>query len=91
VTSHRCHITYIDIYGIYITFNTIKNGTYNFKKTYSSLPFVLFSPKKSTANAHRIICETYGENVIAIRTNVRIDLNDLKNDNFDIKVIKNVL
>jgi len=27
-----------------------------------------FYPKKSAADAHRIICETYGENVIAIRT-----------------------
>jgi len=38
----------------------------------------LFSPKKkSTADAHRIICETYSENVIAIRTCA-------KNDDFNI-------
>jgi len=30
------------------------------------LPFVLFLLKKSAA--HRIICETYGENAIVIRT-----------------------
>jgi len=32
------------------------------------LPFVLFLQKKSTADAHRIICEKYDENVIVIRT-----------------------
>jgi len=44
------------------------------EKAYSSLPFILFSPKKNAADAHRIICETYNENVIVIR----IGLNDLK-------------
>jgi len=28
---------------------------------------LLFSLKKSVADAHRFICETYGENVIVIR------------------------
>jgi len=35
-----------------------------------------FHQKKSAADAHRIICETYGENVIAIPQ--RIGLSDLK-------------
>jgi len=38
---------------------------------------LFFRQKKSTADAHGIICETYGENVIAIRTNYA-NLNDLK-------------
>jgi len=37
---------------------------------------LFFHQKKSTADAHGIICETYGENVIAIRTYA--NLNDLK-------------
>jgi len=30
--------------------------------------FVFIIQKKSVVDAHRIICKTYGENVIAIRT-----------------------
>jgi len=40
--------------------------------------------KKSAADAHRIICETYSENVIALEW-IRISLNDfVKNGDFDI-------
>jgi len=31
------------------------------------LPFV-FTKKKGVADTHRIICETYGENIMIIRT-----------------------
>jgi len=33
-----------------------------------NIAFILFYQKKRTTNAHKIICETYGENVIAIKT-----------------------
>jgi len=33
-----------------------------------SLPFFCFRQKKNTADVHRIISETYNENVIIIRT-----------------------
>jgi len=47
-----------------------------------------FHQKKSAADAHRIICEMYGENIIAIRT-VWIGLNNLKVV-ISISVTKNV-
>jgi len=37
-----------------------------------------FHQKKSAADAHRVICEMYSENVIATLERVRIGLNDLK-------------
>jgi len=40
-------------------------------RAYSPLPFTLFSSKKSAADAHRIICETY-KNVIAIRERMQL-------------------
>jgi len=42
-----------------------------------------FHQKKSVADAHRIICETYDENVIAIRTSAS-KFKQFKNSNFDI-------
>jgi len=47
-----------------------------------------FHQKKSTADAYRILCETYGKNVIAIKTCT--NLNDLKAVN-SISVSKNDL
>jgi len=55
------------------------------------LLFILFSSKEinssyisqiilCTADVHKIICETFDENVITIRTGVRIGLNDLKTE-----------
>jgi len=42
-----------------------------------------FHQKKSAADAHRIICETYGENVVAIRTCANW-FKRFKNGDFDI-------
>jgi len=42
----------------------------------------LFSPKKSAADAHKIIFEKYGESVIAIRTCAN-RFKQFKNDDFD--------
>jgi len=53
MTSHRCQHNLI--------FSTIK-------KEHLCHYLFLFSPKKSAADAHRIICEAYDKNVIAIRT-----------------------
>jgi len=39
--------------------------------------------EKSIADAHRIICETYGENVVAIKTCANC-FKRLKNDDFDV-------
>jgi len=32
------------------------------------LPLLFFHQKKNADDAHRIICETYGENVIVVKT-----------------------
>jgi len=62
--SHRCQDN--------LTFSTIKNGA---KEHIRHCLLFYFHQKKSAANAHKIICETY-KNVITIR--MYVNLNDLK-------------
>jgi len=56
VTNYGCQHNLI--------FSTIKNRVRNIRHCL----LFYFHQKKSAADAHRIICETYDENIIAIKT-----------------------